>query len=83
MSKKKELQRRTMFDFILWYNFISLNYVEQVSGINYTTLNYLIKGRKHSFDYRTLITIADSLGIPLSSFYDWENREHKYFILQM
>lgn len=71
--------RKTMFSFILWYNDIELKEVEHASGVSYTTLFDLKEGKQRNFTYRTLLTIAKSIGIAVSDFYDWDHKKHKFY----
>lgn len=71
--------KKTMFNYILWYNDIELKEVEALSKVSYPILNKLHKGHKHNFTYRTLETVAKSLSLDVSVFYDWEKNEHVWF----
>lgn len=78
MSKKND-SRKTMFDFIIWYNDIDLKEVQKRTKVSYPTLIQLKKGGNHKFNYQTLYTIAKRLDLQMEDFYDWERQEHKYF----
>lgn len=71
--------KKTMFNYILWYNDIELKDVEELSKVSYPIINKLHKGHKHNFTYRTLETIAKSLGLEVSDFYDWKKSDHVWF----
>lgn len=72
-------RKRTMLDFILWYNRIELKEVQATSEVSYTTLHKLMDGHPQQFGKRTLKAVADSVGISITDFYDTENQTHKYY----
>lgn len=71
--------KKTMFNYILWYNDIELKEVEALSKVSYPIINKLHKGANHKFTYRTLETIAKALSLEVSDFYDWQKGDHVWF----
>lgn len=71
--------KKTMFDFILWYNDIELKGVEHKSGVSYTTLFDLKIGKDRNFGWRTLNTVAKSISLEVDDFYDWKNKKHRIY----
>lgn len=71
--------RKTMFDYIVWYNDLKLNVICKECPMSMPTLLALKQGANRKFSKRTLKAIADYLGIEISNFYDLEKQEHLYY----
>lgn len=66
--------RKTMFDFIIWYNDLKLNVICKECPMSMPTLLALKDGSSNrKFNKRTLDALSEYLGIKTSDYYDLEN----------
>lgn len=76
--------KKTMLNYILWYNDVELSQVQKWckdndDEISYVTLHQLKQGFNRHFGKRTLRAVANAIGIQIADFYDLENKMHKYY----